>query len=291
MWRVIFFCVIAFYAIDIQSQNASEEIKYPIEGNKFLYENLDGKINYFTLDSLPIFNQSFDRLSSFDVNGYAWANAGSEMFIINVIKKELIHFPNELRFLIHDEPETVSFVSEISNKVYFPLEGGLYFDQKGGLIAAGGSVISLNKRKTIQNQFQQYLSYTYADDLNEQGIEEIRIISKYLKVKGEWVFEPGLYSDIEFINDFNNVESYFLVEQNGKCGVVCSTGDLVVPCNYSKIEMISKDFENEYQYFFLVENEKKGIISGDGSILTPCIYDDILYEDLSDYSDGLLMVL
>lgn len=266
------------------AQALIDGVKYRLEGKNYLTEYSNQKVTYYTLDSLPIFDVSFENVSELDENGYAWAESAGELLLIHVPNKKRITIPRALYFLV--DKKLRSHRSKLTEKIYFPLKEGFFLDENGDLFSSNVFESNVNTKKGLQNEFQAFMSDIEVESLEENERKRIESIQKHLKIKGNWIVEPGFYSEIQQLDSDDLIESLFKVKKNGKWGVLCLTGELILPCQYSKLELIQLETTHELLNYFLVKQKKFGVLSTSGANLIPCMYDAIETEDYSYHSNG-----
>lgn len=97
--------------------------------------------------------------------------------------------------------------------------------------------------------------------------------------------KPMLYCVYDKINessDFYDLKErmYFTMEQNGKTGLACNTGEIILDANYDKIENFFGDYGT---YQLLKQNGKYGLYRDFRKKLSDCIYESIEIDEEATY--------
>ena len=141
----------------------------------------------------------------------------------------------------------------------------------------------LNKEgKEIFTEYEMIEPIENSDGINVwyESVLRFQKDGKYglVDFKGKEVLEP----DYDNIYALNGIEKSIIIEKNGKKGLVNpSTGEIIVPTEYTEISALSKKYEDGY----IVKNEsnKYGLIAADKRIIFNAKYDEIKNVSGSNY--------
>jgi hypothetical protein len=102
--------------------------------------------------------------------------------------------------------------------------------------------------------------------------------------KGEILF-PFVYDTIQLLHlpqwwDTNPAKVFFLLKQNGKCGVADGMGKTILPCEYENLAWAIDDYYSDHEkqdsamrFLFVKKNKKWGAVNTKGEFLMNCDYD------------------
>ena len=99
-------------------------------------------------------------------------------------------------------------------------------------------------------------------------------IGYYIDCQGTYLFNK----QFDYVSSFAG--KYARVKENGKWGVINSSGVMVVPCIYDGVRRLSNG------YTIVENNDKHGFLDYKGEIVTPLMFDDV-----RDFSNELAWVM
>lgn len=263
--------------------------------DKFGMINMEGKeIVKCKYNSFHIVENS-DSLLCFS-NGYGtsglWNKHGKQL-IPN--KYSSIKYENEAIILYK---EARYGIADLTGKILFPVQFKIKPVFYNGIAATAMQVDGCEKWGYITNKgeilvpFDYYPTRPFKKNLGIAGENKFYIFNSHgkkvveaafeaandnfrpipVKLNSKWgiVGENGYILPCEYDTEFNLNPKYpglIYVLKNGKSGLIDTTGKIIIPCKYDKINSLSK---GRLTY---MNNKKMGIDSENGKVIIPAEYD------------------